>query len=90
MKNKITVSAESLASLDLLIADKEKGKADFADDFYRIIVIILEGGYHPPHHQIQDYPVFSVLDKVSHAVVDVLKGASVQELVELRKGLEAK
>jgi len=88
MKNKIVASAETLASLDLLIADKEAGKADFADEFYRIIVIIVEGGLPFPHVHVQDYPVASVLDKVSDAIVSVLKHASVEELIEFKGGLE--
>jgi hypothetical protein len=90
MAKKIVASAESLASLNLLIADKEAGKAKFVDEFYWIIIIIIEGigvGYHP---RVQDLPQVSLLDRISEAAIHVFKGASVEELVHLRHSIEVK
>jgi hypothetical protein len=92
MKKKILTSAENLASLDLLIADKKAGKANFANELYEIIVIIIGEGPRVPIWRtvVDDYPVFSVFDKVSNAVVGAFKQATVEELVQLREGLAEK
>lgn len=88
---KIVTTAEALSSLDLLIADKKSGKADFKDELYWIIIIII-GGVHVPvnRHMIDDIPVFSVLDKALQSAAHVFKEASYEELIKLRSGLEVK
>ncbi|HEY2580695.1 MAG TPA: hypothetical protein VGI43_02760 [Mucilaginibacter sp.] len=92
MAKKIVTSAEGLASLDLLIADKKEKNTDFTAERYWIIIIIFDGiGISfPPRPIIDDFPAFGVADRVSHAVFNVLKGASVEELVHLRESIEVK
>jgi len=92
MKKKIVTSAENLALLDLIIAKKREGKIDedYIINVGRTFIIIIEGIGEGGFHHVQDIPVFSALDKVSNAVAKVLKEASVEELVQLREGIEAR
>jgi hypothetical protein len=92
MGKKIVTSAENLALLDLIIAKKKEGKLDedYIVNVGRNFVIIFDGIGEGGFHHIQDIPVFSALDKISNAVTNVLKEASVEELVQLREGIETK
>jgi hypothetical protein len=92
MEKKIVTTAKHLASLDLLIADKKAGEVNYLNPHYWIIIIIIEGigigGYHPG--QIQDYPPIQVLDQYTNAAVKVFEGATVDQLLQLRKNIHEK
>lgn len=92
MEKKIVTSAENLALLDLIIAKKREGKLDedYIVNVGRTFIIIIEGIGEVGFHHVQDIPVALTLDKISNAVTNVLKEASVEELVQLREAIEAK
>jgi hypothetical protein len=92
MGKKIATSAENLALLDLIIAKKKEGKLDedYIINVGRTVHVIITGFTEGGFTHFIDIPVASVLDKVSNAVTNVLKDASVEELVQLRESIETK
>lgn len=91
MSKKLLTTAEHLSSLDMLIAKKKEGKKEFTYDEIIIIIIIIFGGHPIPNPRIMnDYPQFDIAEKLSAAVQHVVQGASVEDLLQLRKSVETK
>ncbi|MDB5006360.1 MAG: hypothetical protein JWQ84_3363 [Mucilaginibacter sp.] len=84
MEKGLILSAETLASLDLLIADKKQNKA-FTVEFYWVINLIFGGPPIKAKTVTNTNTQFKLIEKVINSTISILKEASVAELIEIRE-----
>ncbi|MDF2432251.1 MAG: hypothetical protein JWP44_1882 [Mucilaginibacter sp.] len=87
MEKELILSAETLASLDLLIADKKENKA-FTVEFYWVINLIFGGPPIKAKTVTNNTPPFKLVEKVVNSTISILKEASVAELIEIRENAQ--